>query len=402
MVLVVALVVMVVLFAAGGVWYWKAHKSSANNSQPQSATTGQTTSTYQNADYGISFDYPNNWTVKPGDAAEGDYGLYTPYGPYQNASNTVSLITVEIPPSLYPGTNLKGAYFNLSVDRQLSQSQCLALTSQPGPNNGGGTIVIGGVTFNWTRAGSAAAGTDEFSENYSGYTNGTCYEFNLGDTTGNDVSPTGTKMLGTATDISVLEGVLPSVKFIGSVSSSAASNEMSFSTTSTPSTLTLVTYKNSQYGFQISYPNSFSFATSSRNDIVSYSISDPQAKKYYTVISITNDPSYLASYDQEHIFTGPYPIINNDSDYASNVVMQKIMNGISGIEEYGYGSDQEQGGSSYDEFIFKHDGYVWTLSMDLFIEGHSQDPIFDGTTKVDTSLDAGIYHQILGSFELTQ
>jgi hypothetical protein len=40
--------------------------------------------------------------------------------------------------------------------------------------------------------------------------------------------------------------------------------------------------------------------------------------------------------------------------------------------------------------------------MDLFIEGHSKDPIFDGTTNVDASLDAGIYHQILGSFELTK
>jgi hypothetical protein len=223
--LVVALIIVVVLVAAGGVWYWKAHKSSANNSQSQSAATVQATSTYQNADYGVSFEYPSNLTVKPGDTAEGDYGLYTPYGPYQNASTTVSLITVEIPPSFYPGTNLEGAYFNLSVNKQLSQSQCLALTSQPGPNNGGGKTTIGGVTFNWTRAGSAAAGTDEFSENYSGYTNGTCYEFNLGDTTGNDVSPTGTRMSGSANDISVLEGVLPSVKFTGSAPSVKVTSE---------------------------------------------------------------------------------------------------------------------------------------------------------------------------------
>ena len=210
--LVVALVVLIVLIAAGGVWYWTAHKSGMNPSPSPSAPTTKTTSTYQNTDYGISFDYPNNWVVKPGDTAEGDYGLYTPYGPYQNASNTVSLITVEIPPSFYPGTNLEGAYFNLSVNKQLSQSQCLALTSQPGPNNGGGKTAIGGVIFNWTRAGSTAAGTDEYSENYSGYTNGACYEFNLGDATGNDISPTGTKMSGTADDISALEGVLPTVK----------------------------------------------------------------------------------------------------------------------------------------------------------------------------------------------
>jgi hypothetical protein len=206
---IVLIIVVVLAAAGGGVWYYEAHKSSVNNSQSQSATTGQTTPTYQNANYGISFDYPNNWTVKSGNAAEGDYGLYTQYDP-----NAVSLITVEIPSSLYPGTNLEGAYFNLSVDKQLSQSQCSALNSQPGPNNiPGGTITIGGVTFNWYAAGGVAAGTDEFTENYSGYTNGICYEFNLGDTTGNDVSATGMKMLGSANDISALEGVFSSVKF---------------------------------------------------------------------------------------------------------------------------------------------------------------------------------------------
>jgi hypothetical protein len=68
-----------------------------------------------------------------------------------------------------------------------------------------------------------AAGTDEYTENYTGYTNGTCYEFNLGDTTGNDISPTGTKMAGDANDISILEGVLSSVKFTNSAQNSPAS-----------------------------------------------------------------------------------------------------------------------------------------------------------------------------------
>jgi hypothetical protein len=213
---IVLIVVIVLAAAAVGVWYHEAHKATPNSFQPQSANTAQTTPTYQNADYGVSFDYPNNWIVKSGDTAEwrmgntvvGDYGLYTQYDPH-----AVSLITVEIPSSLYPGTNLEGAYFNLSVDKQLSQSQCYVLTSQPGPNNGGGVITIGGMTFNWTAAGGVAAGTDTFTKNYSGYTNGTCYEFNLGDTTGNDVSVTGTRMSGSANDISVLEGVLSSVKF---------------------------------------------------------------------------------------------------------------------------------------------------------------------------------------------
>lgn len=248
--LVVVLIIVAVLVAAGGIWYWKMYKPSTNNSQSQSATALQATSTYQNADYGISFDYPNDWTVKPGDTAEGDYGLYTPYGPYQNASTTISLVTVEIPPSLYPGTNLEGAYFNLTVNKKLSQSQCLALTSQSGPNNGGGVITIGGVVFNWNLSGGVGGGTDVFSRNYSGYTNGTCYEFNLGDATGNDVSLTGTKMSGSANDISVLEGMLPSVKFTGLASTSSTN-------TKAPLAAETLTYIDSAGDLSFSYPNNF-------------------------------------------------------------------------------------------------------------------------------------------------
>jgi hypothetical protein len=168
----------------------------------------KTTSTYQNADYGVSFNYPNNWTVKPGDTAEGDYGLYTKYDPH-----TISLVTAEIPRNAYPGTGFGGAYFNLSVDKQLSQIQCAALIPPFGPNNIPDKIIdIDGVMFTRYAAGSVAAGTAEYIENYSGYANSICYEFNLGDITGSTVSNNNPKPTY-ANDISVLEGVLSSVKF---------------------------------------------------------------------------------------------------------------------------------------------------------------------------------------------
>lgn len=213
----VALIVGIVLVAAGGIWYWKTHKVStapaaANNASTtqQSKLAAATSTTYQSADYGISFDYPNTWTVKPGDTAEGDDGLYTKYDP-----NAVSLITVEMPTDSYPGTGFEGAYFNLSVDKQLDSSQCAALNSQPGPNNTpGGVITIDGVVFNRYAAGSVAAGTSFGTQNYSGYANGVCYEFNLGDVGGSNVNAvTGAPSPSYAGDMSVLEGIFPSVKF---------------------------------------------------------------------------------------------------------------------------------------------------------------------------------------------
>jgi hypothetical protein len=173
-----------------------------------SASATQTTSTYQNADYGISFEYPSNFTIKPGDAAEGDYGLYIKYDP-----GAVSLITVEMPTSSYPGTGFEGAYFNLSVDAHLDPGQCFSLTSQAGPG-GGGHLTIGGVVFDWRDEGSVAAGTDFDRRNYSGYANGVCYYFNLGDRGGANVNGvTGASLPSYAGDMTTMEGLLSSVKF---------------------------------------------------------------------------------------------------------------------------------------------------------------------------------------------
>jgi hypothetical protein len=215
--LVIVLIVVIVLAVVGGIWYWMAHNNSATQPSSQSTAPGgsiaQTTSTYQNADYGISFAYPSAWTVKPGDTAEGDYGLYTQYDP-----GAVSLVTVEMPTSSYPGTGFEGAYFNLSVDAHVDPGQCFSLTSQAGPG-GGGHLTIGGVVFDWRDEGSVAAGTDFDTRNYSGYTNGICYYFNLGDRGGANVSLNGAVLPSYASDMTTLEGLLSSVNFISSAPS---------------------------------------------------------------------------------------------------------------------------------------------------------------------------------------
>lgn len=227
--LIIALVIVVILAVAGGLWYWTAHKPGANSPQTQNTAAASTSTTYQNADYGVSFDYPNTWTVKSGDTAEGDYGLNTKYDP-----NATSLITVEMPTDSYPGSGFGGAYFNLSVDKQMGQSQCSSLASRLSQNIK--TTTIGGVAFNWFDEGSAAAGTSEYTESYIGYTNGTCFEFNLGDAGGSNVNAvTGVPGPSYAGDIPALEGLLPSVHFTGTsaVGTPTIQNTNSVTTTTT-------------------------------------------------------------------------------------------------------------------------------------------------------------------------
>jgi len=149
-----------------------------------------------------------------GDAAEGEYGLNTQYYP-----GTISLITVEMPTDSYPGSGFEGAYFNLSVNKNLSFSQCVSIDSQNLPSGREGTTTIGGIAFRWGGEGGVGAGQSSYGKYYTGYANGTCYEFNLGDAGGSNVSLSGVPGPSYAGDMSVLEALLSSVDFTGQSSS---------------------------------------------------------------------------------------------------------------------------------------------------------------------------------------
>jgi hypothetical protein len=71
--LVVVLIIVAVLVAAGGIWYWEVHKSSSpivadnntvaassSNSQADSGSTNLGLATYQDPEFGYSFEYPSS------------------------------------------------------------------------------------------------------------------------------------------------------------------------------------------------------------------------------------------------------------------------------------------------------------------------------------------------------
>lgn len=142
-------------------------------------------SVYQNSQYGVQFSYLSNYTVKYGNAAFGTSN--NPLGDDgigMENPNLTSLVTIEMPSNSYPDTGFDGAYLNVSVGTQMTSSQCSAMnTAGSSPSNGIKTI--GGVPFNWSVMGSAAAGTDYTNGSFSGYTNGTCYVLLAGGVEGN-------------------------------------------------------------------------------------------------------------------------------------------------------------------------------------------------------------------------
>src|ERR1035441_7762466 len=77
-------------------------------------------SKYHSAQYGISFRYPSTYDLKPGDLGdvEGDEWRLGYLGPIPMefaASGGVRVVTVKMPSSAYPGTDLDIAFFTVSV-----------------------------------------------------------------------------------------------------------------------------------------------------------------------------------------------------------------------------------------------------------------------------------------------
>ncbi len=206
--------------AAAATQYYKTHPLPIVPVTPVSPTQ-----TYSNSTYGVSFNYPNTWTEKLGNGALGTSN--NPLGDYGigELANSTSLVTVEIPATSYPSTDFDGAYLNLSINtQQLNATQCLALNPQNNSTPGMGTTTIDGVPFNWTSAGSAAAGTEFNRYSYSGYTNGNCYEFYLGDqVSAGSVGSNGITDVNNA-DITALKNVLNGVTFTTPVSTTTTSS----------------------------------------------------------------------------------------------------------------------------------------------------------------------------------
>jgi hypothetical protein len=71
-------------------------------------------STYTNKTYGVSFQYPSDWTLKEGDEAKLNWGylgeveVHLPQG--------VTIAAVQMPKDSYPGSDLGMAFLNVSVD----------------------------------------------------------------------------------------------------------------------------------------------------------------------------------------------------------------------------------------------------------------------------------------------
>ena len=139
--------------------------------------------TFKSRDYGVSFAYPWQYTFLNAKAvSKGDESLRPK--PDGNDSQ-FTLARIEIPKGFYAGTDLKNAYFMLSLNQEIGEQDCAASIS---PDNKGEiqNEMINGVNFRWSEMESGGHGSANKVRNYAAFANDTCYEVELGVKTQSD------------------------------------------------------------------------------------------------------------------------------------------------------------------------------------------------------------------------
>jgi hypothetical protein len=139
--------------------------------------------TFKSRDYGVSFVYPWQYTLLSAKTvAKGDESLRPkPDG----TDSQFTLARIEIPKGFYADTDLKIAYFTLSLNQDIAEQDCVALVG-PDKNGEVQNESIHGVNFRWTEMENGGRGRASKLRNYVSFANDTCYELEMGVKTESD------------------------------------------------------------------------------------------------------------------------------------------------------------------------------------------------------------------------
>ena len=96
----------------------------------------------------------------------------------------VAVATVELPDGSYPGTDFASAFFNVNVNRSVSEQECAHFALADSHNVNGQSmdaekVKIGATDMETTSNFSASALTQTETQYYHSYENGACYEYVL-------------------------------------------------------------------------------------------------------------------------------------------------------------------------------------------------------------------------------
>ena len=169
---------------------------------------------YSDTKSGISFQYPQDYDLKVGDLGEHDTGLGY-LGPIRMqflGSGGVRVVTVEPPANSYPNTDYVNAFFTVSIDPHLSQSECERFADEP---QAAGKLKavkkISGIEFHGAQVSDGGLGHQFGGFYYHGFSRGSCYELAYGLATAGYGAVDGMTQVDSRKVFSILEKVLSTV-----------------------------------------------------------------------------------------------------------------------------------------------------------------------------------------------
>lgn len=143
------------------------------------------TVTYSDPNSGISFRYPRKFGLATGDKAEAEFADMGPAPMNFVQPGGVTVATVNMPEQSYPGTDFTTGFFNVNVNRSLSEQECSQFAfvdtrDADGEPLEADKVKIGSLELQKTSEFSADAMKQAEAQYFHRYENGACYEFVLG------------------------------------------------------------------------------------------------------------------------------------------------------------------------------------------------------------------------------
>jgi hypothetical protein len=143
--------------------------------------------TYSDANSGLSFLYPRRFALTSGDKAQSQLATVSRNEAPMNfvQPGGVTVATVALPGGSYPGTDFASAFFNVNVNRSVSEQECahfafVDTSSADGEPVDAEKVKIGSTDMEMTSDFSANAIKQAETQYYHSYENGACYEYVLG------------------------------------------------------------------------------------------------------------------------------------------------------------------------------------------------------------------------------
>jgi hypothetical protein len=164
--------------------------------------------TLANKIYGFSIQYPTNFELlqESGPTQESNFA---------NANGAIGLITVNIPDSIYPGSNFRGGYFTVAANPNISNAAACGQFRYADPQSVSSKMV-NGIKYVQAIDGEGAAGSAYEYYYLHTYQNNLCYEFKVEIAAGNTGAydlPCSISLISSQNKTDLLDAFLTRVSF---------------------------------------------------------------------------------------------------------------------------------------------------------------------------------------------